>query len=38
MNFERIQAIAVNPVAHHHAAVLGRVKDKPCGRAEEARP
>jgi hypothetical protein len=28
-NFEWVAAIAVNPAAHQHAAVLGRIKDKP---------
>jgi hypothetical protein len=28
-NFEWVAAIAVNPAAHQHAAVLGRVKGKP---------
>jgi hypothetical protein len=29
LNFERVAAIAVNPAAHQHAAVLGCVKGKP---------
>jgi hypothetical protein len=29
LKFERVAAIAVNPAAHNHAAVLGCVKGKP---------